>query len=336
MNQARDTVPGSSPAPGSIRRVNARNIVIGLAAVLAIAGYVTVRTQTAAISIPDKSFPESLSSTPDGTLYVGSLNLGGVVKVVPGGKATPLIPRGAADSRSVLGVLADESSGTLYICSNDMSGIGVRGPTDVKGAFLKTFDLHTGAPKGSFAFHDATSMCNDIAIGPDGAVYATDSFAPNVYRLSPDGTAFDIWATDRLLAPAKDGVGLDGIAFGPDGDLYVTQFIPAALFRIAVSDGKAGAVTALKPSRPLDHTDGMRAYGDGFLLIEGAGRLDRLTIKGDAAEIETIADGFAEPVGVTVVGHTAWVAEGKSSFLFGANKEKDPGPFTVKPVALQK
>ena len=31
-----------------------------------------------------------------------------------------------------------------------------------------------------------------------------------------------------------------------------------------------------------------------------------------------------------------WVAEGKSSFLFGANKGKDPGPFTVKPVALPK
>jgi len=28
-----------------------------------------------------------------------------------------------------------------------------------------------------------------------------------------------------------------------------TTYIPAALFRIAVKDGKAGAVTALKPSR---------------------------------------------------------------------------------------
>jgi hypothetical protein len=217
-----------------------------------------------------------------------------------------------------------------------MTGIGVHGPTDVKGAFLKSFDLYTGAPKGSFAFHDARSMCNDIAIGADGAAYATDSFAPNVYRLSPDGTSFEVWATDPLLAPAKDGVGLDGIAFGRDGNLYVTKFIPAALFRIAVTDGKAGAVTALKPSRPLDRTDGLRPYGDGFLLVEGAGTLDKLTIRGDAAEIEIVADGFAEPVAVTVVGTTGWVAEGKSSFLFGANKGGDPGPFTVKPVALPK
>src|SRR5882757_84529 len=288
----------------------------------------------APVGIPDRSFPESLTSTCDGTLYVGSLNLGGVVKIVPGGKAEPFIQPGAAGSRSVLGVLADETSGTLYVCSNDMTGLGIPGPSDTKGAWLKTFDLATGAPKGSFPLGGPRSMSNDIAIGDDGTAYVTDSFAPNVYRLQPGATALEVWATDPLLAPAKDGVGLDGIAFGSDGNLYVTTFIPGALFRIAVTDGKAGAVTALKPSRPLDRTDGFRRFGDGFLLIEGAGSLDKVTISGDAALIETIQDGFVEPVAVTQVGNIAWVAEGKSSFLFGANKGKDPGPFTIKPVSL--
>jgi hypothetical protein len=80
----------------------------------------------------------------------------------------------------------------------------------------------------------------------------------------------------------------------------------------------------------------MRAFGDSFLLIEGAGRLDKVTIKGDEAEIATIADGFAEPVSVTQIGNTGWVAEGKLSYLIGDNKGKDPGPFTLKPVALSK
>jgi hypothetical protein len=117
---------------------------------------------------------------------------------------------------------------------------------------------------------------------------------------------------------------------------YVTTFIPAALFKISVTNGKPGTVTALKASRALDRTDGMRPFGDGFLLIEGGGRLDKVTIKDDAAAIETIQDGFVEPVAVTVAGNTGWVAEGKSSFLFGVNKGKDPGPFTIKPVGLPK
>ena len=54
-------------------------------------------------------------------------------------------------------------------------------------------------------------------------------------------------ATDPKMTPAKDGVGLDGIPVKiKDGNLYVTTYIPAALFKIAVKDGKAGAVTALK------------------------------------------------------------------------------------------
>jgi sugar lactone lactonase YvrE len=288
----------------------------------------------APVGIPDRSFPESLTSTRDGTLYVGSLNFGGVVKIVPGGQAEPFIQPGAAGSRSVLGVLADENSGTLYVCSNDMTGLGIPGPSDTRGAWLKTFDLATGAPKGSFPLPEPSAMSNDIAVGSDGSAYVTDSFSPNVYRLRPGGTALEVFATDPLLAPAKGGVGLDGIAFGSDGHLYVTTFIPAALFRIAVRDGKAGAVTVLRPSRPLDRADGFRRFGDGFLLIEGAGSLDKITITDDAAQIETIQDGFVEPVGVTQVGDIAWVAEGKSSFLFGANKGKDPGPFTIKPVAL--
>ena len=80
----------------------------------------------------------------------------------------------------------------------------------------------------------------------------------------------------------------------------------------------------------------MRAFGDGFLLIEGNGKLNKVTVKGDEANIETIKDGLAEPVSVTQVGDTGWVAEGKLSYLIGENKGKDPGSFTIKPVALPK
>jgi hypothetical protein len=308
----------------------------GLILMLAVAASGVARAQTAPVGVPDKSFPESVTSTSDGTLYAGSFNLGGVVKVAAGGKAEQFIKPGAGDSRSTLGVLADEKSGLLYVCSNDITGFGVPGPSDTKGAWLKVFDLAGGALKGSAAFRDPKSLCNDIAVGSDGTAYITDSFTPNVYSWKPGGTALGVFATDPALAPAKDGVGLDGIAFGSDGNLYVTTYIPAALFKIAIKDGKAGAVTVLKSSRLLDHADAMRSFGDSLLLIEGNGKLDKVTVKGDAAEIETIKDGFVEPVSVTQVGNTAWVAEGKLSYIIGDNKEKDPGAFALKPVMLPK
>lgn len=329
MKQEARAGVAKGPALGAIGAAG-----IALMSSILLAG--TARSETSPVGVHDRSFPESVTSTRDGTLYVGSFNNGGVARVAPGGKPEQFVKPGANDSRSTLGVLADEKSGTLYVCSNDISGFGVVGPSEVKGAWLKTFDLATGGPKGSFALPDPKSLCNDIAVGNDGTAYISDSFAPNVYSLKPGASVLEIWATDPALAPAKDGVGLDGIAIGSDRHVYVTTFIPAKLFRIAVKDGKAGAVTELKPSRALDHADAMRAFGDGFLLIEGNGKLDKVTIKGDEAQVETIQDGLSEPVSVTQVGNTAWVAEGKLSYIIGDNKGKDPGPFTLKPIGLSK
>jgi hypothetical protein len=337
MNQERSVTKNSLALGGWLKSRRARALgKTGLALMLGVAFGGVAYAQSAPVSIPDKSFPESVTSTKDGTLYAGSFNLGGVVKASPGGKAEQFVKPGANGSRSTLGVLADEKAGVLYVCSNDITGFGVPGPSDTKGAWLKTFDLATGAPKGSFALPDAKSLCNDIAVGGDGTAYISDSFLPNVYSLKPGGTALEVWATDPKLAPAKDGVGLDGIAVGADGNLYVTTFIPAKLFKIAAKDGKAGAVTELKTSRAIDHADAMRAFGDSFLLIEGAGRLAKVTVKGDEAQVDTIKDGLSEPVSVTQVGNTGWVAEGKLSYIIGDNKGKDPGPFTLKPVSLTK
>ena len=315
------------------RRADALRVT-ALAIMLGAAWAGMARAETAPKGVPDKSFPESVTSTRDGTLYVGSFNLGGVLKIAPDGKTEQLVKPGADGSRSTLGVLADERSGTLFVCSNDISGFGVAGPTETKGAWLKTFDLKNGASKGSFALSDPKSLCNDIAVASDGTAYITDSFAPIVYSLKPGGASLEIWVTSPSLAPAKDGVGLDGIAIGADGNLYVNTYIPAKLFRISAKDGKAGSVVELKSSRPLDHADAMRSFGNGFLLIEGNGKLDKVAIQGDEANVETNKDGLVEPVSVTQVGDIGWVAEGKLSYIIGDNKGKDPGPFALKPVAL--
>jgi hypothetical protein len=52
---------------------------------------------------------------------------------------------------------------------------------------------------------------------------------------------------------------------------------------VDVVDGKASKVTKLKPSRPLTLSDAIRPLGGNeFLIIEGAGRLDRMRIQGTA------------------------------------------------------
>ncbi len=259
------------------------------------------------VALPgDHVFPESLSSTKDGTLFIGSFAEGGIFKVKPGAdKAEPWIKPGANGSRSTFGVLADERSNTLLVCSNDASGFGVPGPGAAKGSALKAFDLTTGEDKGSTPLPGSPTLCNDIALGPDGAAYVTDSFNPHILRLQPGGSALEVWASDPKFAPPKGGAGLDGIAFGSDGTVYVNTFTPGGLYKVAVKDSKAGEVTMLQTSRKITLPDSLRAYGkDRFLMIEGAGSLDLVTIDGGMAKIETIKDGFSGPVSVTQVGNT--------------------------------
>ena len=302
-------------------------------------------THGAAVAAPpqvelpgDRAFPESVTSKQDGTLFVGSFAEGGVLRLSPGAiKAEPWIKPGANDSRSTFGVLADERTNTLLACSNDTSDFGVPGPGSAKGSALKTFDLTTGEAKGSTPLPGAPTLCNDVALGPDGSTYVTDSFNPHVLRLKPGGSEFEVWASDPRFAPPKGGAGLDGIAFGNDGAVYVDTFTPGGLFKIAVTDGKAGEVTTLQTSRKITRPDSLRSYGaNRFLMIEGAGSLDLVTIKGQMAEVSTIQDGFGGPVSVTLVGSTAWVAEGQLDYLLNPEMKKQQPklPFHLYPVAL--
>ena len=124
-----------------------------LATLFALGGSAATRAASPVIELPgDRAFPESITSAPDGTLYVSSLASGGVFRVRPEqSQAEPWIKPGAYDSRSTFGVLADMNSHTLWVCSNDASALGVPGPSSVKGSFLKGFDLRTGEGKISTA-----------------------------------------------------------------------------------------------------------------------------------------------------------------------------------------
>jgi sugar lactone lactonase YvrE len=267
-------------------------------------------------------FPESLTSTRDGTVYIGSLGLDSVYRVRPESAMgeTWLAPK-AHGLRSVLGVLADEPAGILWVCTSASGGRG--GAPFVGETALKAFRLADAAPTGSYPF-PGNGFCNDIAVAKDGTVYATDTTGGRVLRLKKGGSALDVWASDQTLLASADGISLLA-----DGAVYVNSFGQGTLVRIPVkADGSAGAIAKLDTSRPLTRPDGMRAVGPmTMLLVEGAGRLDEVTISGDNAEVKILKEGLAGPTAVTLVGKVAYVAEGRLNLRNEPNT--DPGPFRV-------
>jgi sugar lactone lactonase YvrE len=245
---------------------------------------------------------ENLTSSQDGSIYFGSTTKGTIFRAAPGStKAEPWIQASVAGLTNTLGVLADDKTSTLWVCQNSTGG---RGGAAAEGqTALRSFDLKSGAAKRTYPFPSNGGVCNDMAIAPDGTVYATESFANRVHRLRPGATTLDVWVTDPQLN------AIDGIALLADGAVYVNTFSAGRLFRIPVNpDGSAGALVPIETSLPLSRPDGLRSVGPRTMLqAEGQGRLTELTISGNRAEVRVLREGLTAATGVTLLGDTAFV-----------------------------
>jgi sugar lactone lactonase YvrE len=275
-------------------------------------------------------FPESMSAAKDGTLFIGSLK-GIIFRAAPGeSKARPWIkPSEHNGLLAVFGVLVDDRSGALWICSSPFS---LRDPPAVGTAALMAFDLKTGAQRGVYPFPEPASLCNDITIARDGTAFASDTPNGRILKLPRGGKTLEVFAQDERLK------GIDGLAFSGDGTLYVNIVTRGELLRVErTSAGKAGEITMLTPSAPLASPDGFRLVrGKTFLLAEGpAGRIDEVTIDGDHAEFKVLREGLVSAPAVTLVGRTAYALEGKLGYLFNPKlRGQDPGVFTAYAVPL--
>lgn len=246
--------------------------------------------------------PENLTSSKDGTVYFGSMAKGTIYRALPGtAQAEPWILASTAGLTRVLGVLADDASNTLWVCQNATGG--QNGAPLVGLTALRSFDLKSGSAKATYPFPADAGVCNDIAVGANGMVYASESFRGRVHRLKPGATQLEVWASDSQIAV------IDGVALLADGSLYVNNFVTGKLFRIPVNaDGSSGAIVPIETSIPLVRPDGLRTAGPRKLIqAEQQGRVTELTLNGNRAEVRVIQDNLTRAAGVTLAGDVALV-----------------------------
>jgi streptogramin lyase len=182
-------------------------------AVLSSATSLTAIAETRSMALPGlRAFPESLTSTADGTLFIGRLGDGGIVRAdARSGEVAVFVPPGASESRSISGVFADARANALWACSNDLSALeGPSGSGDRRSA-LKRFDLRTGAATRSVPLPGAHAFCNDIAVDARGAIYVTDSAGPNILRLPAGASTFEVFASSPQFSRPKGVSGSMGL-----------------------------------------------------------------------------------------------------------------------------
>jgi sugar lactone lactonase YvrE len=170
---------------------------------------------------------------------------------------------------------------------------------------LRGFDLSTGTEKVRWNLPGENSTCNDFAIGPDMALYVSDTANAKIYKLKAGASTADLFLEDSAVLR-----GIDGITF-LGGTLYVNNAISSKLYRIPVdAAGKAGHVVEIILDQTMKGPDGMRGASGKLLVAEnGSGKLSVVAINGDKGTVTVIEDGLKTPTAVEPAGDTIWIAE---------------------------
>jgi hypothetical protein len=275
------------------------------AAVLSIAllGFCAQGAVAADILIHDaKSSPESLTVAPDGSVIAGSASSPYVYRVKKGATTAEVFIDVSAEAGSTfLGQLADGATNTLWTCQ--MTPVAGANPPQ-RHSYLHGFDLATGKEKLRWQLPGDAALCNDFVVGPDKALYISDTLGSKIYKLAPGAAAPTLFMDNRLLN------GIDGITF-LNGVLYVNNVIFNKIYRIPVdASGKPGAPVDIWTDAPIKGPDGMRAAnGKLFVAENGAGKISALTITGDTAHVTVLKDGLVTPTGIEPAGNELWFTE---------------------------
>ncbi|MGA2562125.1 MAG: hypothetical protein ABSF96_01050 [Steroidobacteraceae bacterium] len=253
------------------------------------------------VSVPAKSQPESITVAPDGDLILGSSSSPKIYRAKKGAdKADVFVDVSADGTVFFLGVLADAPTNTLWACEI----YPAPAPGGRTHSALRGFDLKSGAAKFRWDLPGDQNLCNDFVVGPDKALYISDTLGAKIWRLKPGAAAPELFSDDRTL------LGIDGITFVGDM-LYENNVFFNKLYRLPMdASGKAGKPEDIWTDKPIKGPDGMRAAnGKLFLAENGAGKVDVVAVSGDTASITVLQQGLAVPTAIEPFGDTLWYGE---------------------------
>ncbi len=203
------------------------------------------------------------------------------------------------DDRSTARGITTDADGLIYIAggpnglTNDRPDLWVYAPD---GALLAA--LRVEVPD---------AFLNDVAIGPDGAAYFTNSDAPQVFRVSEEDGEWQVstWADATGTITRQEGFNLGGIVVSPNRRaLVVAQGNAGDLWRF---DLRTGGVTRIDVGDvDLGNADGLVLHGSRLTVIRNVSRvLSTLRLDPDARTADLLDVTPTDPSRVFTTGKEA-------------------------------
>ena len=142
---------------------------------------------------------------------------------------------------------------------------------------------------------EGAMFLNDVAVGPDGTVYTSDTFGNKIYAVK-DGKA-TVWAEGEQLE-WPNGLLVDGnrlLVGGWAGRAPKPDFsteIPGRLFALDMTTKQKTLITP----KPFANIDGLELDGRGGYIISDymAGKIYQVTAAGEARELRQFKPGAAD------------------------------------------
>lgn len=162
-----------------------------------------------------------------GEFYFGDVHHRAVWARNKAGSLRRFTPEGD-DLLGVHGLAVDEGNAALWAATAGVSTMRGYSAEMAGSAALVEIDLESGAIRRTLAVpraagRDAAHLLADIAVAPDGSVFATDAAMPIVWRLRPGGTALE------RFSESTEFFALQGIRFLPTGIAVIADKVNGLL-----------------------------------------------------------------------------------------------------------
>ena len=158
------------------------------------------------------SWPEGLDYNPRShRYYVSSVRHRTIVEVAPNGAERELLPRDAPGNGAVLGVRVDAKRNVIWATMAGLHQMDGFARADSAIAALVRVRISDGAIERRWNLStDKSHVLGDLAVGPAGDVFVTDSNDPVLYRLRPGADSLEslrnpLFRSLQGLAPSPDG-----------------------------------------------------------------------------------------------------------------------------------
>ncbi|OLF53391.1 hypothetical protein [Pseudomonas chlororaphis] len=280
-------------------------------------------------------YPNGIARAADGTLYVGLVTSGQILRKPPH-EAWQTLFKGSDTVFASTTLRLDERRGLLWGNSPDFL------PTGKSRAHrIFALDIATATVTRNLVL-PAGTMGNDIVLAPDGTVYLTETKVGSILRLGPDDRDFQWVLRDARLA-GPGGLGASGIVREEDGTLMVANFGTGKIYIL----GNAQQVPRLREMelpRTLENPDGMGLAPDGSLIVlenaiqSGQGKVLRIAepLAPGRRVIEVIREGLESPVNLTITAQgCAFVSEARIRHRLLAGHEAEvPERFQIHEIPL--